>query len=163
MRGAIVRDGVVAGVLGATSVAAWFLLIDLAFKHPFHTPVTLGRAFFGLLGRLTPTDPDLYFLVGYTVFHYLAFILAGLLVAVIVDLAEREPTVLAGALVLFVVFEVGFHALLSIFRAFPVLGVLAWHNVAVGNLIAAFTMGAYMWWTHPALKEELRFALESRE
>ena len=60
-------------------------------------------------------------------------------------------------------FEVGFHGVLSMFPSFPVLGVAAWYNVAIGNLIAAISMGYYMWRTHPALKEELRYALESRE
>jgi hypothetical protein len=80
-----------------------------------------------------------------------------------VNLAETEPSVLAGALILFIVFEVGFHGVLAMFPSFPVLGVVAWQNVAIGNLIAAVAMGSYMWRTHPALKEELQYALESRE
>jgi hypothetical protein len=174
MRKATIREGVLAGVIGATSVALWFLLVDVTAGQPLRTPALLGRAAFGvsgelgrayfdLFGSVQPGAPDGAFVVGYTGFHYLAFILAGLLVAVIVQWAETEPTVLAGALILFVVFEVGFHALLSTFRAFPVLGVLAWQNVAIGNLVAALAMGAYMWRTHPALREELRYALESKE
>jgi hypothetical protein len=159
----IVHDGVVAGSLGATGVALWFLLIDLFRGDPFFTPVALGRAFFSLFGAGARTAPAVPIVLGYTALHFLAFIAAGLLVAVIVQWAETEPTVLAGALILFVVFELGFHALLSAVRNFPVLGELAWYNVAIGNLVAAAIMGTYMWRTHPEIKDELRYALESHE
>jgi len=89
--------------------------------------------------------------------------LAGLVVAAVVHWAEKQPTVLAGALILFVAFEVGFYAMSSAFGSIPVLGVLAWYNVALGNLIASVVMGAYMWRTHPALKAELLYALEGKE
>jgi hypothetical protein len=174
MRNATVREGILAGVIGATSVVLWFLLVDVTAGRPLRTPAMLGRAAYGVTGELghlyfslfghpLAGAPDVPFVIGYTGVHYFAFILAGLLVAVIVQWAETEPTVLAGALVFFVMFEVGFHGLLSAFRAFPVLGVLAWQNVAIGNLVAAIAMGTYMWRTHPALREELRYALESKE
>lgn len=161
MRQQTVREGIIAGIIGATSVAIWFLLIDLAFGRPLNTPAALGRAFFRVFGAEGGPAPP--YIIGYTIFHCLAFIVAGLVVAAIVNLAEREPTVLAGALILFIVFEVGFHGVLSMFPAFPVLGAITWYNVATGNLIAAVAMGSYMWRTHPALRDELRYALESRE
>ena len=161
MRNETVRGGIVAGIIGATSVAVWFLLIDIAFGRPFHTPAALGRAFFAMFGASGGTA--LPYVFGYSVVHILAFIVAGLFVALIVKFAEKEPTVLAGAMILFIVFEVAFHGMLSMVRAFPVLGVVAWYNVAIGNLIAAVAMGTYMWRTHPLLKEELEYALESRE
>ena len=163
MRNGILREGSIAGVLGASSVAAWFFVIDVALRHPFQTPIELGRGFFTLFGQTTNGNTDLLVLIGYTVFHYLAFILVGLLVAAIADWAERQPTVMAGALILFVVFEVGFYGLSSAFSNIPVLGVLAWYNVAVGNLIAALTMGAYMWRAHPRLADNLIYALEGKE
>ena len=36
MRNGILREGSIAGFLGATSVAAWFFIIDVALRHPFH-------------------------------------------------------------------------------------------------------------------------------
>ena len=50
MRHTIVRDGVVAGVLGATAVAVWFLGLDTLRGHPFATPAALGRGLVGILG-----------------------------------------------------------------------------------------------------------------
>jgi hypothetical protein len=163
MRNGIVRDGVVAGALGATSVAVWFFLVDVVLRHPFQTPIELGRGFFSVFGQSTTGDTDVLLVVGYTVFHYFAFVLAGLLVAVIVHWAETQPTILAGALILFAVFELGFYSVSSAFGSIPVFGVLAWYNVAIGNLIASVSMGTYMWRTHPALRAELVYALEGRE
>jgi len=40
--------------------------------------------------------------------------------------------------------------------ASPLLGALAWWNVAIGNTIAAAGMGYYLWRQHPKLREELR-------
>jgi hypothetical protein len=163
MRNSILREGSVAGVLGATSVAVWFFLVDVVLRHPFRTPIALGRGFFTLFGQRTNANTDLLVVIGYTVFHYLAFILAGLVVAAIVQWAEKQPAVLAGAMILFVMFEAGFYGLTSAFSNVPVFGVLAWYNVAVGNLIASLTMGAYMWRIHPQLKAELIYALEGKE
>jgi hypothetical protein len=163
VRNRILRDAIIGGALGATSVAVWFFLVDLILRHPFMTPIALGRGFFSVFGQPTSGDTDVLLVVGYTVFHYLAFILAGLVVAAVVNWAEKQPTVLAGGLILFVAFEVAFYAMSSAFGSIPVLGVLAWYNVAIGNLIASVVMGAYMWRTHPALKAELLYALEGKE
>jgi hypothetical protein len=40
------------------------------------------------------------------------------------------------------------------------LGALAWYQIMLGNLVAAFAMGTYLWRTHPELREELRHALD---
>jgi hypothetical protein len=162
MKHSIRRDGLVAGVLGATAVAVWFFVVDLIRQHPFYTPIGLGR---GLLSVLGPGKDDsaVLLVIGYTVFHYLAFIAVGLFAAMIVHLAEREPSVLAGALILFVATEIGFYALSSVLAESPFFGTLSWIQVSVGNLIAAVVMGTYLWRTHPELKAELDFALGGTE
>ena len=103
------------------------------------------------------------FVVAYTVFHYIAFVIAGLLVAVVVYWAQTSPTVLAGAMMLFVAFEIGFYALSAALQEAPLLGALGWGQVATGNLVAAVVMGTYMWRAHPELKGELSYALGGRE
>ena len=46
----IARNGIVAGVLGATAVALCFLGVDMIYSHPFATPPALGRGLLGILG-----------------------------------------------------------------------------------------------------------------
>jgi hypothetical protein len=158
MRHTIARDGIIAGVLGATAVAAWFLGVDTIYSHPLATPEALGR---GLLRVLGPpgTESTATFVTVYTLFHFAAFIAVGLLVSAIVHWAQQEPSILAGAMILFVALEIGIYGLSSALRESPVFGAIGWAAVATGNLVAAVVMGTYMWRTHPELKHELDQAL----
>jgi hypothetical protein len=158
MRNTLIRDGVIAGVLGATAVALWFLAIDTIYAVPLATPAALGR---GLLRVLGPQGSEgrMVFVVAYTVFHYAAFIGVGMLVSVIVHAATRYPSVLAGAMMLFVAFEIGFYGLSAALQESPLFGALGWAAVGTGNLVAALVMGVYMWRRHPELKSELGLAL----
>ena len=162
MQHTVMRDGLVAGALGATAVALWFLGVDTLYAHPLATPEALGRGLLRLFGP--PGDEGmLTFVIGYTFFHYFAFIVAGTLLSVIVHWARSQPTVLAGAMMLFVAFEIGFYGLSAALQESPFLGALGWAQVATGNLIAAVVMGAYMWRAHPELKEGFSYALGGRE
>jgi len=162
MRRSIIRDGVVAGILGATAVALWFLGIDLMWGQAFHTPAMLGR---GLLNFFGPqgTEGTFALVAFYTVFHYVAFIGVGLLASVIVHWAQTQPAVLAGAMMLFVAFEIGFYGLSAALRESPGLGTLGGWLVASGNLLAALVMGGYLWRRHPELRAELDHALSGAE
>ena len=162
MRHTIMRDGITAGALGATAVAVWFLGVDMLYAHALATPEALGRGLLRLFGPPGMEGP-MVFVIGYTVFHYIAFIATGLLISVIVHWAQSAPTVLAGAMMLFVAFEIGFYGLSAALQESPFLGALGWAQVATGNLIAAVVMGTYMWRTHPELKAELSYALGGRE
>jgi hypothetical protein len=162
MRNSILREGVIAGVLGATSVALWFLAVDTFAGRPLFTPSVLGRGLLHMFGA----DPIGAFpaVLLYTAFHYAAFVLVGLVAAWIVDMAEREPSILAGALMLFVAFEIGFYALSSALAVLPNFrGPMFWFAVAAGNLVSAATMGVYLWRAHPALGRELAMALSGHE
>ena len=66
---------------------------------------------------------------------------------------------LAGAMILFVVFEIGFYGISSALQRVAVLRRARLGAVATGNLIAALVMGTYMWRTHPELGRELNAAL----
>ena len=158
MRHTVMRDGIVAGILGATAVAVWFLGVDTLYAHPLATPAALGRGLLRLFGP-PGSEGTMTFVVSYTLFHYFAFILAGIVLSVIVHWAHTQPTVLAGAMMLFVAFEIGFYGLSSALSESPFFGALGWAQVATGNLIAAIVMGVYMWRTHPELGRELNHAL----
>ena len=160
MRHSILRDGLIAGVLGATSVAIWFFFVDLFFGQVLATPFMLGRGLISILG-IAPTNKLLVVAV-YTVFHYAAFFGVGLLAAVIIHWSEKVPSVLAGAFIFFVTIEAGFYLMTLILAGSPSYGGLSAVQVATGNLIAAMAMGTYLWRTHPKLKSGLDYALSGR-
>jgi hypothetical protein len=152
----------VAGVIGATAVALWFLIVDTLQGRPLHTPEVLGGALFSLLGPPFG-ESDLLRIVGYTLFHYGVFVALGALVIFLVHRSRREPSILAGLLILFVIFEVGFY-FFSAFLAEPeLLGDLGWYQIGIANLFAAGSMGVYVWRRHPMLSADLSHALSGEE
>lgn len=159
---ATVREGVIAGLLGATSIAIWFLIVDIVAGRPFYTPSVLG---IGLLSVFGPRGDEgmVAQVIAYTIFHYGMFLGIGMLVSYIVHRAEKDDTVLAVALILFVALEVGFYGLVAVLSQSRQLGNLAWYQVLAGNLIAALSMGTYIWRTHPELRRELQHALVGDE
>jgi uncharacterized membrane protein YphA (DoxX/SURF4 family) len=156
----IVREGAIAGITGATCVAVWFFIVDLIAGHPLFTPTTLGRALFTVLGRVPEAAWPAVYVLGYTVFHYAAFIGVGIVAASVVAWASREPAILLGFAILFVAFEVGFYGFVALLQHASPLGELAWYQVMIGNLIAAIAMGLVIWRAHPRLHYQFAHALD---
>lgn len=148
------RDGMIAGVLGALSVALWFLLLDTLSGRPLWTPTVLGTVLFrGGAGLGTPeTLPvSVEMVLMFTWVHGLVFVALGGIVARLLDHAERHPGSGFGVLLLFVVLQFGFIAVTTVFAA-PVLRALSSWSILVANLLAAAAMTAYFRWRHPDLR-----------
>lgn len=158
-RHSIAREGVIAGLLGASGVAIWFLIVDSMSGRPFYTPAMLGTAMLSILGNPGSEGMVTHVLV-YTVIHGAAFIAVGLVLAFFVHQAEREPEVLAALIILFILFELGFYIATALLAESEFFGRLAWYQVAIGNTIATLAMGIYMWKSHPKLRSGLAHAYE---
>ena len=145
-----IREGVVAGGLGALAVALWFLLVDGIAGRPLHTPALLGAMVLRTPDPIAAAEgPDrLMFAALYTPIHFILFALFGVLVISLMHRAKKQPNILMLALMLFAVFEVGFTGLVALLGQ-TALGDLAWYQVAIGNLIAVMLMGWYVWRRHP--------------
>lgn len=78
----------------------------------------------------------------------------GIVAAALAAEASRSLNVLWLVAEFFIVFEFAFYAAVALVFT-PLLAELAWINVALGNLIAALGMGAYLWHAHPAIGEQL--------
>ena len=154
-----IREGAISGIIGATAIAVWFAIIDIVAGHPLHTPSILGAGLISILGK-PPMMPDtvLFHVFFYTIFHYLAFVIAGIILAAIVHQSERTPAVLAGVLVAFVAFELGAIGITTLFTETR-LGGMAWYQIFLANLLAAALMGWYMWHRHPGLRRDFDRAL----
>ena len=157
----LVREGVMAGVIGATIIAVWFFFVDLIVSRVFFTPITLGRSLLSILGPVPVGQSEFVLVLLYTLFHYGAFIVLGLTAAMIVQVANREPGILLGFVVLFAAIEVGFYAFVSLLQQATPLGSLAWYNVMTGNLLAAAAMGMYLLRAHPRLRDQFAHAIDA--
>jgi uncharacterized membrane protein YphA (DoxX/SURF4 family) len=153
-------EGMVAGIIGAAVIAAWFFVIDTIAGRPFYTPTVLGRALLSVFGPLSPNDGPVAFVVLYTIFHVAAFMLVGLVASLVVQLARREPSILFAFLILFVAAELGIYMLVALIGAATPLGRYAWLQIMAGNLLAAAAMGYYFLRGHRELGEEFRHSLD---
>ncbi|HEU4630434.1 MAG TPA: DoxX family protein, partial [Gemmatimonadaceae bacterium] len=156
----LLREGVVAGLIGAVVIAVWFLIVDAIAGRPLYTPTILGRGLLSVFGPIAESDSAIGFVFLYTIFHFAAFILVGLLAALVVHTARREPSILFGFIILFVAAEIGIHALVELLDVATPLGSHAWLLIMVGNLLAAAAMGYYFWRRHGELGEQFRHSLD---
>ena len=156
------REGIVTGFIGATAIAVWFLIVDTIAGHPFATPIFLGKGVVSVLGKNMMGDTAFTQVLGYTIFHYAAFFIVGIVLTVIVHQAQRTPAILAGLLVAFVMTTLGFYMIAAAF-AQSALGQIAWAQIFVANLLAAGMMGWYLWRRHPMLEGQLKQALEGTD
>ena len=154
-----VREGILAGIIGATAIVVWFAVIDIVSGQPFHTPNILGAGLISVLGK-PPMMPDTvgFHVFIYTVFHYVAFSIVGILIAKIVHQSARTPAILAGFLIAFVAFELGAIGLTTLFTESR-LGGMAWYQIFLANLLAAALMFWFMWRRHPDLRSDIDRAL----
>jgi hypothetical protein len=147
-------QGIVAGVIGATTIALWFFLFDLINGRPFYTPNVLGIALMqrGADLDVASTAQSISFeaVLFYTWIHGVVFCLVGAFAAKLLELAERNFELGFGIVLFLVIFEFGFVAAAFVF-AEPILHLLAWPLVLAGNLLAAISMTIYFWRQHATL------------
>jgi len=149
----VYSEGIIAGLVGAATLALWFFLVDAINGRPFHTPMVLGRAMFGPTTGATPTGElpvSFEIVLMYTWVHALVFCAIGGIASKLIALAEGDANLGFGIVLLFVVFEFGFIAAALVF-AEAVLHALAWPAVLVGNLLAAGAMAGYFSRRHPRI------------
>jgi hypothetical protein len=158
---AVVREGVVGGIIGAAVVALWFIVYDTASGRPLYTPALLGSVLLQGVREPSTLQVTAPIVLAYSVLHGTAFVLFGVLAAVLLAQTEREPMLLLGLFVLFTVFEVFFFALVMLVDA-AVVQSLGWWTILVGNVLATTAMLGYFLGRHPGLIRRLseRWAAE---
>jgi hypothetical protein len=159
----LVREGIIVGAIGATAIAVWFFVVDLIAGRPLFTPSLLGEGLLGIFGMHTQGETQLLYVALYTVFHYGAFAIIGIVLTAIIHQGARTPGILAGLLIGFVAFELGAYMMTAVFMQRTPLRELAWYQVFLANLVAALAMGVWLWRRHPDVVDELRQALEGTD
>ena len=142
-----VREGIWAGLLGAAAVAVWFLVYDTAAGVPLRTPALLGAALFQGLREPSALVITLPLVLQYTVVHGAIFVAFGIAAAGLLALADRDPRLLFGLVMLFCCFEVFFAALLTILAEW-LLEAIPWWTILGGNLVAAIVMLGFFFREH---------------
>ncbi len=87
----ILREGFIAGLIGAAAVALWFLVVDVIAGRPFFTPAMLGSAVFWGVHDPAQVVIEYSRIIGYTMIHVSAFIIVGTISAVLAAEVEVAP------------------------------------------------------------------------
>src|SRR5438045_8561707 len=97
----ILREGFIAGLIGAGAVALWFLVVDAIAGRPFFTPAMLGSAV--LFGDADPRKAVIAFsrVVPYTLIHVCACVIVGTVAAALAADVEVAPPTLHRVVVAF--------------------------------------------------------------
>lgn len=119
--GSVSRQGLILGLITATTTWLWVATVDAVSGQPFHT--------FGVLGGI----------VGFTVVHYLLNIAYGVAVIGMARGAARTPSLVIGAIFGFIVLEIAF-GMLSAILSQTALGNRSWLVILGGSLIGASVM-----------------------
>ncbi len=158
----VIREGLIAGLIGAVIVAVWFLALDLTQGRVLFTPAALGSAILNGARSAAEIQVSVPMVLAYTGIHLAAFLGTGFIASALISEAEKDPPMLLGLVLLFVTFEVLFFGLIAIMASW-LLDSIKWWTILVANLIAAAAMGAYLWHAHPNLQAELSKPLEEEE
>lgn len=146
----IIREGVVAGTLGGSIVALWYLLCDSIGGRPFHTLALLGAIFFNGLRGHDVGAAMLAPVLSFTILHFAAFIAFGLASALVIAAAEREPLLVLGALMVYACYEICFLAFVTALDA-SALGAIGLWKIAAANAITLVTVFGYFHYRHPQI------------
>lgn len=143
-------EGIIAGIVGATVLAAWFFILDTLYGRPLYTPSVLGSALF----RSNHVPSEFHHLavpiemtIMYTWVHVMVFGVVGVIASRLLVYAKENPNFGFAILLLFVFLEFGFVGAAFLF-AEPLLGLIAWHTVLLGNFFAALGMAVCLWYYH---------------
>jgi hypothetical protein len=141
--GEFVLEGMMAGVIGASVVALWFLLVDALQREPFFTPSLIADRLFGHDPDAHALPIDLARVSAVVALHGGLFVLFGIAVAWLVSRYVKRPALSGLLLGLFVALEGG--SLLAGELLIPGAASAIGHApILVANALAAFAMAFYL-------------------
>ncbi len=145
-----IREGLVAGLLGAILVAVWYTAVDVGRGEMFYTANVLGQVFAQadtMPATRTITSPAV---IQYSLLHFGWFMVFGIALATLTHLATRTPVFRMGvwlALVIGFAFWLGLSY--TLYRVTDQR--LPWWTIFLGSVLGIGSMGFYLWRRHPAL------------
>src|SRR5918992_2101994 len=130
--------GAVGGLIAGLVVAVWFLNVDVIAGQAFATPTKLANAVIG-----GDHAPGLRLLVAYTVLHFGAFAVIGIVAASFIRAVGVPPGLLVGAVFGLVVLT-GVHYGALLLTGGRVMDVLPPIHVVIANLLGGMAMMSYL-------------------
>jgi hypothetical protein len=155
----LLSRGIVVGLIGAATVAVWFLVLDFVSGRPLYTPAALGSALLFGASEVSGVRIDLGIVAAYTVVHVAGFVVVGVILVAVVEQVERRPQFLMLATMFTILLEALVVAALAL-GADWVLGTLGVGAIVVGNILAVSAMGWTIWRTHPRLRHRMQEPFE---
>jgi hypothetical protein len=147
---AVLQDGMIAGLLGYTTMALFFAIASAAAgRSPFYIAALLGTELFfsGSAAVRVEAAP----VIAYNGVHLLVLLIAGMLLAALASLAARtlQGWYLAGMAVLFA----GAHILaLPLWFGERILAELPLTLMVIGTTVTTVVMCAYLWVAYPGIR-----------
>ncbi|MBK6489654.1 MAG: hypothetical protein IPF98_22995 [Gemmatimonadetes bacterium] len=142
------REGVVAGFLGASAIAVWTFGVDALVDRAGVTAALLGAWIYHALGVGFGGRGFAIHVVTWLVTLYVGMMAIGTIVSAVYNRAERKPSFALALIVLVALFELILLNLTGLASRNPVFGGSAWLYGLVGNLLGALAMGRYLWRRH---------------
>lgn len=150
-----IRDGLIVGLIAYAAVALFYSIFDvLAARGVLYTVDLLGRAMFrglrdpAILMMPLEWDPMAIFL--YNAFHLVMSLGIGIVVAGLVEQAERHPS--QALLVLFMIVAGAVATVFAVgYLTESVRPVLPWWSIVVANVLAVMLAAAYLIRRRPGL------------
>src|SRR5256886_14108964 len=136
------REGVLLGLVVATSIWLWLAVVDAFAGQPFGP--------FTVLGGIASSP----------LLHSALCRAYGLAAVAVVHGAQREPSLLLGASFFFFILEFGF-VMLTVILSHTGLGQLAWVRILGGNLLGALVTLVVLWRRHPLRRGMLEAEVEA--
>jgi hypothetical protein len=145
------REGLLAGLIGAFVAQAWYFAVDGWQGQMFHTSNVLGQVFLRADVRPPVGTVSSEAVILYSLLHLGYFLLFGIGLAALIHLATRNLAFRMAVwlyLVIGSVFFFGVSYMLTWLIGLP----FSWWVALVGTLLGAGSMSLYLVRRHPALR-----------
>ena len=158
--GDLVYDAFYVAGIGGSIVALFFFIVDSLYGQPLFTPSLMGSVLFLGVPAASATEVRLDMVAAFTLVHFAAFGVLGVIVAVAVhelELHSKHPLIVG--LSIFALAEIGFFAAAGLFLP-GVIGTVGAGWIAAANLLVAFGSGLFLLSSHrPDLWSRVKHAL----